>query len=427
MMYLMFGLMVVLLILSFPMMVPLVLAPLVTVAVYYPKIDAVTMAQQILGGVRPMSLVAVPMFIFAADIISSGQAARRLTDLVLCFLGHIKGGLAITTAAACTAFGAVSGSCQATVVAIGGPMRPRLIEDGYGEGFSTALLINAAGIALLIPPSIGMIIYGVVTGSSVGEMFIAGIGPGFLVFMLFSLYCYYDAWRRKIPIHPKSSWKERGQALKKAVMALGFPIIILGGIYTGLTSPTEASAIAVFYAFVVEVVIYRNLKLKDIYRIALSTGLVTGVVFILLAMGAVFSWVVGFARIPDQILPSILGEAPSMVSLLVVISIAYLIACMFVDSIVAIMILSPIFHPKVIALGIDPVLVGILVTMQVAIGAVTPPFGCNIFTAMAIYKQPYGSAVSKVWGFLFLYVVSVALIIAFPQIALFLRDMAFSK
>jgi tripartite ATP-independent transporter DctM subunit len=427
MMLMMFGLMCVFLILSFPMMVPLILAPLVTVAVYYPRLDAVTMAQQMLGGVRPMSLVAVPMFIFAADIISSGQAARRLTDLVLSFLGHIKGGLAITTAAACTVFGAVSGSCQATVVAIGGPMRPRLIEDGYGEGFSTALLINAAGIALLIPPSIAMIIYGVVTGSSVGEMFIAGVGPGLLVFLVFSVYCYYYAWRKKVPTHPKSTWKERGRAFKKAFMALGFPVVILGGIYTGLTSPTEASAMAVLYAFVVEVVICRNLSLKDIYRIALSTGVVTGVVFVLLAMGAVFSWLVGFARIPDQILPSILGASPTAIYLMAVISISYFIACMFVDSIVAIMILSPIFHPKVLALGIDPVLVGILVTMQAAIGAVSPPFGCNIFTAMAIYKQSFGSAVSKVWGFLALYIACVAAIIIFPDISLWLRDLAFGK
>ncbi|MDR0355912.1 MAG: TRAP transporter large permease [Deltaproteobacteria bacterium] len=419
-----FGVMVVLLILSFPMMVPLIVAPLVTASVYYPTMDPMNLTQQMLAGVKPLSLVAVPMFIFAADIISSGQAARRLTDLVLSFLGHLRGGLAITAVAACTVFGAVSGSCQATVVAIGGSLRPRMIEDGYSESFSTGLMINSAGIALLIPPSIGMIIYGVVTGSSVGELFIAGVGPGILVFLLFSLYCYIAARKMSIKPYPKATWKDRGAAFKKGLLALGFPVLVLGSIYRGYASPTEASALAVLYAFIVEVFIYKNLKLKDIYKIALSTGLVTGVVFILLAMGAVFSWIVGFAKIPDKILPDILGPAPSAVYLMTIIAISYFIACMFVDSIVAIMILSPIFHPQVQALGLDPVLVGIIVTMQAAIGAVTPPFGCNIFTAMAVFKQEYFSTIRNVWGFLAAYLLAVALVILFPEISLFLRDLA---
>jgi tripartite ATP-independent transporter DctM subunit len=425
MLLLLFGLMIVLLILSAPMMVGLMAAPLVSVLVYYPNMDPMNLCQQMLAGVKPLSLVAVPMFIFAADIISSGQAARRLTDLVLSFFGHIRGGLAITACAACTVFGAVSGSCQATVVAIGGSLRPRMIEDGYSESFSTGLMINAAGIALLIPPSIAMIIYGVVTGSSVGELFIAGVGPGVLVFILFAIYCYIAARKMKVKPYKKSTWAEKGLAFKKAILALGFPVLVLGTIYKGIASPTEASALAVLYAFIVEVLIYKNLKLKDIYKIALSTGLVTGVVFILLAMGAVFSWLVGFAKVPDKILPSILGTDPSAVYLMIVIAISYFIACMFVDSIVAIMILSPIFHPHVMGIGLDPVLIGIIVTMQAAIGAVSPPFGCNIFTAMAGFKQAYFSTISRIWGFLFAYILAVLLVIFFPQISLFLRDLAF--
>jgi tripartite ATP-independent transporter DctM subunit len=417
--------MVVLLLLSFPMMVPLIVAPLASVLAFYPQMDPMNLTQQMLAGVKPLSLVAVPMFIFAADIISSGQAARRLTDLVLTFMGHIRGGLAITVVSACTVFGAVSGSCQATVVAIGGALRPRMIEDGYDDSFTTALLINSAGIALLIPPSIAMIIYGVVTGSSVGELFIAGVGPGLLVFLVFSIYCYVVSAKMKVKPYVKTTWGQRRNAFKKALLPLGFPVVVLGTIYSGVASPTESSALAVLYAFIVEVVIYKNLKLKDIYRIALSTGLVTGVVFILLAMGAVFSWLVGFAKIPDQVLPGILGAAPSAVYLMAVIAVSYFIACMFVDSIVAIMILSPIFHPMVVANGLDPVLIGIIVTMQAAIGAVTPPFGCNIFTAMAVFRQSYLTAIKSIWGFLTAFCLCVVLVIIFPQISLFLRDLAF--
>jgi tripartite ATP-independent transporter DctM subunit len=424
--YLLFGSMIVLLLLSYPMMVPIIVAPLACAIVYYPSVDPMSLTQQMLAGIKPLSLVAVPMFIFAADIITSGQAARRLTDLVLTFLGHIRGGLAITSVAACTIFGAVSGSCQATVVAIGGSLRPRMIEDGYSEGFATGLMINSAGIALLIPPSIGMIIYGVVTGSSVGELFIAGIGPGLLVFLLFSLYCYIAARGMKVKPYAKASWMTRLKSFKRALWALGFPVVVLGTIYTGVASPTEASALAVLYAFIVEVLIYRNLGLKDIYKIALNTGLVTGVVFILLAMGAVFSWIVGFAKVPDRILPGILGTDPTAIYLMVVIAISYFIACMFVDSIVAIMILSPIFHPQVMAHGLDPVLIGIVVTMQAAIGAVSPPFGCNIFTAMAVFRQTYFSTISRIWGFMIAWTAATILVILFPPISLWLRDVAFT-
>jgi tripartite ATP-independent transporter DctM subunit len=426
MLYLLFGTMVVLLLLSYPMMVPIIAAPIICAIVYYPTVDPMSLTQQMLAGIKPLSLVAVPMFIFAADIITSGQAARRLTDLVLTFLGHVRGGLAITSVAACTIFGAVSGSCQATVVAIGGSLRPRMIQDGYSESFATGLMINSAGIALLIPPSIAMIIYGVVTGSSVGELFIAGIGPGILVFLLFSLYCYIAATGMRVKPYARATWRERASSFKKALWALGFPVVVLGTIYTGVASPTEASALAVLYAFIVEVVIYRNLGLKDIYKIALNTGLVTGVVFILLAMGAVFSWIVGFAKIPDKILPGILGTDPSALYLMIVIAIAYFIACMFVDSIVAIMILSPIFHPQVMANGLDPVLIGIIITMQAAIGAVSPPFGCNIFTAMAVFKQSYFSTISRIWGFMIAWLVATLLVIFFPPVSLWLRDVAFT-
>jgi tripartite ATP-independent transporter DctM subunit len=415
-----------LLFLTYPMMVPLLAAPIAAVLVFSPNLDPMNLTQQIMAGVKPISLVAVPMFIFAADIISNGQAARRLTDLVMSFFGHIRGGLAITSVAACTIFGAVSGSCQATVVAIGGSLRPRLIEDGYDPSFATGLMVNSAGIALLIPPSISMIIYGVATGTSVGDLFIAGIGPGLLVFLVFSIYCYFAAARMKgVKVRPKITWGGRGREFKKAFLALGFPVLVLGSIYSGLASPTEASALAVIYAFTVEVLICRNLTLKDIYRIALSTGLVTGVVFLLVGGGAVFSWVVGYAKIPNQILPPLLGAAPSPVYLMIVISLAYFIACMFVDSIVAIMILSPIFHPMVVSTGLDPVLVGVLVTMQAAIGAVSPPFGCNIFTAMAVFRQSYLDAIRRLWGFLLAYILCTALIIIFPSISLFLRDLAF--
>jgi len=416
--------MIVLLLLGFPMMIPLIAA--FTVAVFgYGMGQPEFMIQQMIRGISPAALVAVPMFIFAADIVTKGHAADRLLDLVMKFVGHVRGGLAISAAATCTLFGAVSGSTQATVVAIGGPMRPRMLKSGYKDDFVMALTINASDIALLIPPSIGMIIYGVVSGASIGELFIAGIGPGLLILVLFSLYSWWYARRNNIPLIDKATWGERGVAIRKALLPLGFPVIIIGGIYTGEFSPTEAAAICVAYALLLEVVIFRSVKVAEIPSIALSTGLITAVVFILVAAGNAFSWTISFARIPQELLGGLGLDQAGPIMVLVAISIAFFIGCMFVDPIVVILILVPIFKPIVQQAGIDPIHVGVIVTLQAAIGSATPPFGCDIFTAIAVFKRPYLDVIRGTPPFIIMLVIVSVLLILFPPLALFLRDAAF--
>jgi C4-dicarboxylate transporter DctM subunit len=417
--------MIVSLLLSFPFMVALIAAPIFVFQQYFPFLKKTILIQQTVGGVQPLALIAVPMFIFAADIMTSGRSADRLLDFVKAFIQHIRGGLPIVTAASCTLFGAVSGSTQATVCAIGGPLRPKLLEAGYTSEFATALIINASDIAFLIPPSIGMIVYGVVTGTSVGEMFIAGIGPGLLILLFFSVFSYIYSSIKKIPTRPKATWKERLRATRQALLPFGFPVIIIGGIYSGIFSPTEAAAVSVLYAFVLEVIIFRTIKIKQIPAIALSTGIVTSVVFILVGVGTAFSWTISFAKIPQMILPQLLGQNPTQIWVLVLVSIAFFIGCMFVDPIVVIIILAPIFHPVATRLGIDPVLVGIIVTLQCAIGSATPPFGCDIFTAIAIFRRPYWEVIKGTPPFIFMLLVANALLIMFPGIALLLRDLAF--
>jgi C4-dicarboxylate transporter, DctM subunit len=418
--------MIVLLLLGFPMMIPLIVASFIGFFTLFGGFGQLeTMVQQILAGIRPASLIAVPMFIFAADIMTRGQSANRLIDMVMAFVGHVKGGLAVSTAAACTMFGAVSGSTQATVVAVGSPLRPRMLKAGYNDSFVLALIVNASDIAFLIPPSIGMIIYGVVSNTSIAELFIAGIGPGLLILVLFSAYSMFYAARNNVPTEPKASWGDRFRAVRSALWPLGFPIIIIGGIYGGVFSPTEAAAACVLYALILETIVFRELTLKDIYRTAKSTGLITAVVFILVGAGAAFSWVISFAQIPQAILQGVGVADMGPIGVLFVISIAFFIGCMFVDPIVVILVLVPIFAPVVQDVGLDPVLVGTIITLQVAIGSATPPFGCDIFTAIAVFKRPYMEVVRGTPPFIIMLLgVSVALIF-FPQIALFLRDLAF--
>jgi tripartite ATP-independent transporter DctM subunit len=421
-----FSIMIVLLLLGFPMMIPLIAGASVG---FYELFGDFTrmefMIQQMVGGIQPAALIAVPMFILSADIMTRGRSAGRLIELVMAFVGHIKGGLAVSTAGACAMFGAVSGSTQATVVAIGSPLRPKLLEGGYKDSFILALIVNSSDIAFLIPPSIGMIIYGVVSKTSIPELFIAGIGPGILILLMFSAYSVIYAYMNDIPTQPKSTWKERALAIYRALWPLGFPFIIIGGIFSGIFSPTEAAAVSVAYAAFLEMVIFRTMDFKSFYETAKSTGLVTAVVFILVAAGAAFAWVLSFAQIPQEILASIGIDQMGPLQVLGVISVAFFVGCMFVDPIVVILVLVPIFVPVVNNVGLDPVLVGTVITIQVAIGSATPPFGCDIFTAIAIFKRPYIEVVKGTPPFIIMLLSVAVAVIFFPQIALFLRDLAF--
>jgi tripartite ATP-independent transporter DctM subunit len=420
--------MIALLLVGYPMMVPLLAAAILALVVYLPGVDLLVVAQQMIGGVKPAALIAVPMFIFAADIMTRGQAADRLLNVVQAFVGHLRGGLPITTAVGCTLFGAMSGSTQATVVAIGGPLRPRMLQAGYPDSFATALIINASDIAMLIPPSIAMIVYGVVSGASIGEMFIAGIGPGLLILVSFCAWCWVATIRFGIEPLPRARWSERWVAFRKSLLPLGFPMIIIGGIYTGLFSPTEAAAVSVLYAAVLEILVFRELRISDLPSVALSTGLVTSVVFVLVGAGTAFSWVISFAQLPAQLVGGLglSADTPAWM-VLTVISACYFVGCMFVDPIVVILILTPIFHPIAVGAGLDPVLVGVVVALQVAIGSATPPFGCDIFTAIAIFRRPYLEVIRGTPPFIAILLVCAALLIWQPQIALFLRDLAFAK
>lgn len=421
----MLSIMLLLLLAGFPMMMPLLGAAIAAFLLFFPNLSLQMVVQQMIGGVKPAALIAVPMFILAADIITRGHSADRLVDVVMRFMGHLRGGLAISVTTACAMFGAVCGSTQATVVAIGGAMRPRMLKAGYNDSFSIGLIINAADLAYLIPPSIGMIIYGVISGTSISELFIAGLGPGLLIIVLFSMYCIWYAKRHNIPVEPKASWSQRWASLRHAMWPAGFPIIIIGGIYGGIFSPTEAVAICVLYALILELVIFRSIKLKDVGDIAVSTGAVTSVVFILIAAGAAFSWLLSYAQIPQQIIASLGLEGAGTVATLVAINVAFFIGCMFVDSIVVILILVPIFAPLIKATGLDPVLVGVMITLQVAIGAATPPFGCNIFTAVAVFRRPFVDVIRGIPPFLVILFAVTVMLVLWPEIALLPRDWAF--
>lgn len=418
---------VAMLLFGFPFMVTLLGSLIFYLLIYMPDMAGVmipAMVQQILSGVSQPALVCVPMFILSASIITSGQSAGRLIRMLRVFVGHLPGGLAITTSAGCTLFGAVSGSTQATVAAVGGTMRPMLLDAGYKSSFTLGLIINASDIAFLIPPSIGFIVYGVATNTSIGMLFLAGVIPGLVVLLLFSAYCYLYSKLKKIPLLEKASWTDRMLALREGLPVMGFPLIIVGGIYAGIFSPTEAAAVAVLYAVILETVVYRSLTISRLIDSCLQTGVITGVVFILVGAGQAFSFLIGFLQVPEALLPPLFGDDPSMLKVMAIVVMVYFVACMFVDPIVAIFILSPVFQPYVVGAGVDPILLGVLVTLQAAIGSATPPFGCDIFTAQLIFRRPYLEVISHALPFLLILILVTVLLIAAPNITLFLPNLA---
>ncbi len=415
------------LLLGFPFMVTLLGSLILYIYVYMPDLAPKlmgAMVQQVITGVTPPALVCVPMFILSASIITSGESAGRLIRMIQTFVGHLPGGLPITTNVSCTLFGAVSGSTQATVAAIGGTMRPMLLEAGYKSSFTLGLIINSSDIAFLIPPSIGFIVYGVATSTSIGMLFLAGIFPGLMILVMFSAYCFVYSKIKDVGRLPRSGWAERKAAVRAGLPVIGFPVIIVGGIYAGIFSPTEAAAASVFYALILETLFYKSLTFPRIVDSFLQTGVITGVVFILVGAGQAFSWMIGFMQIPQQILPPLFGAAPSMLRVITIVVVVYFVACMFVDPIVAIFILSPIFQPYVVGAGVDPILLGTLVTLQAAIGSATPPFGCDIFTAQLIFRRPYVEVIGHALPFLLILILATIILIVFPQIALFLPNMA---
>ncbi|MCE7793016.1 TRAP transporter large permease [Salipaludibacillus sp. CUR1] len=413
------GIMIILLLMGFPMMIPLIAGPLVMLF-FFMDMDPTIMVQQMVEGISSYVLIAVPLFIFAADIMTSGRTSRKLLDFVGSFVGHLRGGYAITTAAACTLFGSISGSTQATVVAIGKPMRERLLKVGYKDSSAIALIINSSDVALLIPPSIGMIIYALVSNASVGDLFIAGIGPGVLIFLFFATYAYIHAKIHNIPLAPKMSWKERKDVTIKALLPLGFPFIIIGGIYTGQFTPTEAAGVSVLYALILEVFIFRSLKLSQIPGIALSSGIVTSAVFVLVAGGQAFSWVISFARIPRMLTDAVMGTDPTALYVLFIVAVFFFVGCMFVDPIVVILILTPIFAPVAETAGIDPVHLGVVIVFQAALGSATPPFGVDIFTASAVFNKSYLDVIRGTPPYIVMLLIVSVLVIVFEDISLFL-------
>ncbi len=407
----------VLLLFGFEMFLVMGIPSILVWLVYFPGIPAVAIAQKLLGGVNVATLLAIPFFIFAADIMARGTIAKRLTDLVKTNLGHYRGGIGHTTVVSCMAFGAVCGSAPATVAALGRLLHPELVKSGYSEKFSLGLIASSAECALLIPPSITLIIYGWLTGTSIADLFAAGLVVGIVLGVALMVQVQLVTWWTGAGASPRASARERRLALRDGLVALGLPVIILGGIYSGAATATEAAAVAVVYGLVVEVLIYRSFGLKTLIEVAEGSAITIVVIFILLAMGSLLSFFIALAQIPVFFTQLFADWHVNWIGFLLIVNIVLFIAGMFIDPNSILLVLIPTFYPVAVSLGIDPVHFGLVVCLNICIGMITPPFGLDIFVASSTLKRPVELIISGIWPFIATNIVVLMIITYVPQVS----------
>ena len=419
-----FVLLFVLLGLGMPIAMSLGLASLLTILLFAHD----SMASLVLKFYQTMeqfTLLAIPFFILAGNFLTTGGVAKRMIDFAVSTVGHLPGGLAIASVMACMLFAAVSGSSPATVVAIGSIVIAGMVRIGYSQDFATGVIVNAGTLGILIPPSIVMVVYAAATESSVGRLFIAGIIPGVLLGVALMVAIYIVARLRNLPRQPRVPMLQRLAAFREAMWGLLLIVIVLGGIYGGVFTPTEAAAVAAVYAFVTAVFVYRDLKLSDVPRVLTDSGRVTVMLMFIIANAFLFAHVLTTEQIPQSIARALVEAGLEPWQFLIVVNIMLLIAGNFMEPSAIILILAPIVFPIAVKLGIDPIHLGIIMVVNMEIGMVTPPVGLNLFVASGITGMSILSVVRASLPWLAILLLFLVVVTYIPEISTFLPNALF--
>ncbi|MCA0846176.1 TRAP transporter large permease [Salipiger thiooxidans] len=416
---------VALLALGFEMLLVLGLPALAYKQAFWPQLPDAAVVQKIVGGIDHSTLLAIPFFIFAANLMGSGQIARQLIGVVKALLGHTRGGMGHVVVGGSMAFGSVSGSAPATVAAMGRMVYPEMRRAGFSDKFSLGLLVASAETALLIPPSITLIVYGWITGTSISQLFAGGLAVGVVLAAAFAIFVHFEALRSGVTADPRLPWGARFRAIWQAKWALGMPVIILGGIYSGVITPTEAAAVSVVYAIVVEMVVLRSLDLKGLVQITEESAINTAIIFVLLAVGGLISFFVTLAQIPAGIISLMETAEAGRITFLIVVNLCFFVAGMFIDPNSTLLILVPPLFPVAQSFGIDPVHFGMIATLNVCLGMITPPFGLDIFVASSTLDKPVTEIIKGVWPFVVVNLIVLLIITYIPQISLFVPRLIF--
>jgi C4-dicarboxylate transporter DctM subunit len=392
--------------------------------VFEKNIPLAVVQQVMFGSIDKFSLLAIPYFIFAGELMARGSMAKRIINWVLAVFGRHHGSVPMATVGASSIFGAVSGSSPATVAAVGRMMFPILRENGYSERFSSGLVTAAGGVAIVIPPSIAMILYAASAEQSISSLFLAGVVPGILLSILLGLYTYVYAARRGIREGSQFKFGNVIRETRRGFWALLMPGIVLGGIYAGIFSPTEAAGVACVYSLIVSLFIYRDLSFADVWNIAAESCVLTGQILLLVCAAGVISWLVTTQGVPGQIAAYIEQIGLTPLTFLLVVNVLLLAVGCVLDPVSAILVLTPLLVPIADGLGIDLIHFGLIMTVNLSIGMFSPPFGLNIFVAQASLGVPTREIYKGVVPFLIVYVIGLMIITLIPEVSLVLLDAA---
>ncbi|AXV17614.1 C4-dicarboxylate ABC transporter permease (plasmid) [Neorhizobium sp. SOG26] len=404
---------VLLILIDAPIMIALALSSIAYLLVA-DAIPVIVVAQRMVAGIDSFTLLAIPLFLLAGVLMVHGGLAPRIVNLCAAVVGRRTGGLAIVMIAACMMFGSLSGSGVADVIAIGTMMLPAMRERGYHPGFSAAALGCAGSLGTVIPPSIVLIVYGTATGTSIGKLFVNSIGPGVLLGLGLMVVAWWISRKNGWKGGEAFSWARLGTALRESILALLAPVIIVGGIRFGIFTPTEAAGVGVAYALLIGAFVYRQLSLFKVFSLLRDTTEMTGGILMVIAAASVFGWILTVEQVPQMVVNAITGTTESATLALIMMMVAVLILGTFMESIAIILILAPVFLPVLRAFEIDPVYFGVLLTINLAIGANTPPLGIDLMAACRTGGIPMSASFRYLLPFLGVMTLVLLALVLFP-------------
>ena len=400
---------------------------LAVVAVLYFNggVDPLVVPMRMFSGMNNFSLMSIPFFILAAELMRIGGLSDRLIGLARALIGWLPGGLAAASVVACLMFGSISGSSPATVIAIGTIMYPAMVAAGYNKYFAIGLITTAGTLGPIVPPSIALIIYGSVTATSVGQLFAAGLLPALLIGGMLILYASWYSSIKKYPRDPFPTLASISAAFKRSAWGLGLPVVLLGGIYSGVFTPTESAAAACLYGYFIGAFVYRSISPKETLIILRNTGLLAGPLLLITAGASSFSWLLANSGAPSQLAAYILSGTDNPVLIVLMFNLILLVAGCFLDSASAIIILAPLMQPIAASVGVDPIHFGVIMLVNLSVGMLTPPVGLNLFVAMGIAQMTLGEVFRAALPTILLMVVALMLIAYVPAISTALPKLMF--
>jgi C4-dicarboxylate transporter DctM subunit len=391
-----------------------------------------SVALKLFTGIEKFEIMAIPFFILAGNFLTHGGVARRMIRFASSMVGHWHGGLGLAGVMACALFAAVSGSSPATVVAIGSILLPAMVKQGFPKRFGAGVITTSGALGILIPPSIVMVMYAVatsgqlatgpngetVTSASVGQLFIAGVIPGLVLASLLGITTWYRAWKNDYPRLPRATWRERGTALAESFWGLFLIVIVIGGIYTGAFTPTEAAAMSAVYAFVVAVFVYKDMRLRDVPKVLLDSASMSAMLLYIITNAVLFSFLMTSENIPQAMASWMVGQGLGWIGFLLLVNILLLLAGNVMEPSSIVLIMAPILFPVAIKLGIDPVHFGILIVVNMEVGMCHPPVGLNLYVASGITKMGITELTVAVWPWLLTMLVFLGVVTYWPPLSL---------